>query len=351
MINRFIIIFLFQFLFYFSVTVAKADNSAAVVQVDNVIDIEISPVVWVPGDIISRYDSKISSEVEGKVISIVDAGDFIKKGDVIGKIENTRYKLNYSEIKAEIEPIESQLRFYTSETERLKKLAKDNNAAKNKLEEIESNKNEAIAKIKLIKSRLSSAEDLLMRTTIRAPFTGIITNRYKSLGERVDYNDEIVRLVDTSNSEVQSYIQSESLKYIEIGDLLEMKVNSKIVDGIVTKLIPVADNISKLYEIRIAFKNDSWPIGAAVEIACPINNKQKVLAVPRDALVIRESGVILYRVNSDNRVTPVPIKTGISNKTHIQVIGDIKLNDQIVIRGNERLRPNQPVKIINNLDN
>ena len=42
----------------------------------------------------------------------------------------------------------------------------------------------------------------------------------------------------------------------------------------------------------------------------------------------------------------VPVETGISNTTHIQIIGNIKENDSVVVRGNERLRPGQTVQVI-----
>ena len=120
--------------------------------------------------------------------------------------------------------------------------------------------------------------------------------------------------------------------------------------GVVNKLIPVGDNISRLYEIRVQFSNKIWPVGTAVKVACPINQKQNVLVVPRDALVIRQSGIAIYRINTQDRAELIPVQTGISNTKYIQVIGDVSIGDKIVIRGNERLRPGQAVKIINNLD-
>ena len=120
--------------------------------------------------------------------------------------------------------------------------------------------------------------------------------------------------------------------------------------GVVNKVIPVGDNISRLYEIRVRFSNKIWPVGTAVKVACPIKQKQNVLVVPRDALVIRQSGIAIYRINTQDRAELIPVQTGISNTKYIQVIGDVSIGDEIVIRGNERLRPGQAVKIINNLD-
>jgi len=344
-------ILVFQFVFFLSYSIAEDNIPPTIVEVEEIVSIEIHPSIWTSGSIISLNDSKISSEVDGKIIQILNVGENVKKGDVIVKIENTKYQLNYNEIRAEIKPIESLLKFYTSETERLKKLAGNNNAAKNQLEKIQADKNESIAKINLIKSRLETASDLLNRTIIRAPFDGIIVDRFKSIGEVVDSNDEITRLVDTNTLEIQSYIQQQSLPYVNLGDTLEVKVNSSMTKAVVNKVIPVGDNISRLYELRMQFDNQVWPVGTAVRVACPINQKQNVLAVSRDALVIRQSGVIIYRVNDKGRSEPISVETGISNTEYIQVIGDINLGDKIVVRGNERLRPGQLIKIINKKNN
>jgi multidrug efflux pump subunit AcrA (membrane-fusion protein) len=105
MINKLISIFIFQFIFLLENVIAENKPFQAIVQIEEVINIEISPSVWVSGNVISQYDSKISSEVEGRIINILEIGDYVKTGDIIGRIENTRYQLNYAEIQAEIQSI------------------------------------------------------------------------------------------------------------------------------------------------------------------------------------------------------------------------------------------------------
>ena len=349
--NNLFKILIFQLVFFITNIIAEDNIPPVIVEIEEIINIEISPSIWISGSIISRNDSKISSEVGGKIVELLDVGEKVMKGDIIAKIENTKYQLNYNEIKSEIEPIESLLNFYTSETERLKKLAGNNNAAKNQLEKIQADKNESVAKIKLIKSKLKTAADLLDRTIIRSPFDGVIADRFRSLGEVVEPNVEIIRLVDIENIEIKSHIQKKSLPYVNIGDTLEIQIDSSLLKGVVNKVIPVGDDISRLYEIRVQINNETLPVGAAVKVSCPINQKQNVLVISRDALVIRQSGIVIYRINNQDRAELIPIETGISNTKYIQVIGNINFGDKIVVRGNERLRPGQAVKIINNLDN
>ncbi|MCK5432357.1 MAG: hypothetical protein KAJ03_06405, partial [Gammaproteobacteria bacterium] len=53
----------------------------------------------------------------------------------------------------------------------------------------------------------------------------------------------------------------------------------------------------------------------------------------------------VFRILEDNTAEAVPVKTGIADEHLIEVIGDINQGDKIVVRGNERLLPQQQVNI------
>jgi RND family efflux transporter MFP subunit len=316
------------------------------VQVEDAINIEIAPFIWVSGTVIGRFDSKIAAEVTGILDNVLDVGDRVNENEVIAKIDDIAYQLALNEISAEVMPIETMVEFYRKEAERLEKLARQNNASRNQLDQTQANHDEALAKIRIIKAKLAIARDELNKTIVRAPFSGVVTERYKTAGERVEAGDQIVRLINTDKVEVQARIPQESFQYVKVGDTLSIKGPAGKIQGTVRAAIPVGDDVSRLYEIRVEFENTDWQAGTAVQVASPINKKQNVIAVSRDALVIRQAGVIIYRINNENQAELIPVKTGISNATHIQVIADVNENDKIVIRGNERLRPGQTVQIM-----
>jgi RND family efflux transporter MFP subunit len=349
MINKMLRLLLFCLAIFSSSVIAGGSMPPAIVQTEEAINVEIAPFIWVSGTVIGRFDSKIAAEVDGILNNVLEVGDRVSKGDVIAEIDDKTYRLALNEIQAEIEPIETMVEFYRREAERLEKLAKQNNAAKNRLDETQSSRDEALAKIKIVKAKLAMARDELNRTIVRAPFSGVVIDRYKSAGERVDAGEQIVRLVNTDMLEIQARIQQSSFNHIKAGDILSIKGPSAEINGIVRTVIPVGDDISRLYEIRIEFNGEGWAAGTAVQIASPVEKKQSVIAVPRDALVIRQSGVVVYRINDNNQAEIIPVKTGIANTTHIQVIGKVNENDKIVTRGNERLRPGQAVQITGGL--
>ncbi len=349
MLRKIVHLFLL-YLGIFSSFANAAGMPPAIVQVEDAVNIEIAPFIWVSGTVIGRFDSKIAAEVTGVLNTVLEVGDQTNENDVIAEIDDTTYQLALNEISAEVPPIETMVEFYRKEAERLGKLAEQNNAARNQLDQTQASHDEAQAKIKIVRAKLAMARDELVKTKVRAPFAGVVTERYKTEGERVEAGDQIVRLINTDKVEIRTRVPQESFRHIKVGDILSIKGPDAEIEGTVRAVIPVGDDISRLYEIRIEFDNKSWSAGTAVQVASPVNEKKNVIAVPRDALVIRQSGVVIYRINDENQSEIIPVKTGIANTTYIQVFGDVNVKDKIVIRGNERLRPGQTVTIMDGLN-
>jgi hypothetical protein len=77
-----------------------------------------------------------------------------------------------------------------------------------------------------------------------------------------------------------------------------------------------------------------------------IGEPSLVKLVPKDAIVENGNDKLLYVVNNGT-AEPMPVTTGMAYKNLIEVIGPVQTGQLVVIRGNERLRPGQPVNIIN----
>lgn len=331
-------------LFFVSSIVSAADM-AVPVQVVDARNIELAPGIWIAGTVISHQDARISSEVEGRIELLVEIGDEINEGEIIAKIDDTTIRMQLEEARAEISPIEAKLNFFNRQAERLNQLAKQNNAAKNRLDEVNSDRDQMRGELSMMNTRLAQARDKLNRTTILAPFNGVVAERFKEAGEWAKIGDELVRLVNTEATEIQGRIQQQSATFIKKGDSIEVTDGQTRTMATVKTLVPVGDDISRLYEIRLDFDETAWLAGHAVRIKVPTAIPQNVLVVPRDALVIRENTIKVFRILEDNTAEAVYVKTGIANDMLIEVIGDINEGDKIVVRGNERLLPQQQVNI------
>lgn len=292
-----------------------------------------------------RYDSKIAAEVEGRLEQLLDVGDRVKKGDKLASIESFTLKLHADEMEAEILPKEARLEFLQREVKRLTMLAEQNNAAKNRLDEVTSQYKQTRGEIKVARARLAQSKDQLARTVLYAPFDGVVTERYKSEGERVERGDHVVRLVNTEDLEIQVRVPQEAITNIQSIGEIQVKDAEHEKTAQLRTYVPVGDALSRLYELRLSFEEDDWMSGHAVRVSIPMSKPKKVIAVPRDALVIRQKNISVFKINQNNVAEYVAVETGLSSNELIEVIGQIEAGDKVVIRGNERLRPGQSVTI------
>ena len=116
-------------------------------------------------------------------------------------------------------------------------------------------------------------------------------------------------------------------------------------DTDIRALVPVGDTVSRTMEIRVnAPANAGYVVGTALQIGVPSSAPAQVVAVPRDALVLRSEGTYVFRIKEDNTAERLLVRTGAASGARVAVLGGIESGDRVVIRGGERLRPGQPVE-------
>ncbi len=351
---NFIVIFLSVLISSNSLLVSAApgpQRRAAPVVVAEAKSTELAPVTWVAGTVISRDDAKLATEVEGRLKKVLVVGTRVKAGQVVARIDNTFVDLRIEELKSAVEREKARLVFLREEVKRLKRLQQQNNAAKTLLEQTQADREIARNDLEIARTRLRQAKEEKWRHEIRAPFDGVIAERYVQGGERVDKGDAVIRLIDPATMEVQARVPLKSINFIAEHSKINLQGNQQkpvVVEGNVRTIVPVGDERSRLMDLRINFKGVNWRIGQPVRVALPTDAPKQVLAIPRDALVLRRSGTSVYRVNGDNKAENIPVQVGIASGDLIEVTGKLDPGDIVVIRGSERLRPGQDVSIITN---
>ena len=306
---------------------------------------ELAPVNWYTGTVISREQARLAAEVSGRMLWVAEVGGEIEKDDVVARIDDTLLQQEHAERKADIGRINAQLGFLKQEASRLQRLAKQNNAAKSQLEKTVSERLAAQSELKASQAREQRTNEELKRSKLRAPFSGVVTERLLNAGEWADNGTAVVAMTDPHSLEAQSWVSVSALPFIDAGETIDIKIDDSVYRGLVRTLVPVSDLRSRLYELRVEMPPGHWRVGQSVRIAVPTQRPREVLAVPRDALVLRRGSISLYKVDTDNTARRVAVTTGIASGPFIEVSGDLEAGDQVIIRGSERIRPGQAVSI------
>lgn len=327
------------------VPTALAQNAPAPVVVSVAAERLLAPVTAYPGTVISKNQARLAAELDGRLEWVADVGTVARKGETLARLDNVLLKQSLLADEAAVARERARLEYQSAEVRRLTSLVKRKSVPESDLDEAVANRNMTRAEIAASEARAALTREQLERTRVRAPFDGVITERHLQGGEWAESGATILRLVDTSSLEVQTWVPVGALKYVREGSKLMLVGNPSNAVGTVRTIVPVGDNRSRLYELRLVFDNGGWPVGADVRVAVPSAEPRKVLAVPRDALVLRRDGTTVYRIDDEGLAERVPVNTGIAVGELIEVDGIVP-GDKVVIRGGERLRPGQNVTII-----
>ncbi|ETX08557.1 MAG: hypothetical protein ETSY2_04670 [Candidatus Entotheonella gemina] len=361
--------------------------------------------VRLTGTVEALASTTLSSEVAGYVAELqVDEGDIIRQGQVLAQIRALPHRLAMQRAKAMARADRERLRELKAGTRREDLAVAEANLAKAKVTENMARKSHtrsvslqqrkivsdeefdqayerleegqaevsvrravyeralagarkeeiAAAEARAAASRADAAlaEDRLERTTIRAPFDGVITIKHTEVGAWVAVGDELFDLEMNHKVRVRVDIPEAHYNTIPIGSEVSMTFdsvpNANFV-GTVTKKIPRARGRSRAFPVKVELDNPEGQLAtgmlARVSLKTP-NEGQKSVIVPRDALVPRGPKQILFRVQ-EKEGKPVAelieVKPGRYFGEAVEVFGDLRAGDRVIVRGNERLRPGQPL--------
>jgi len=306
---------------------------------------QLAPSVDVPGTVISRYDSRLASELSAKLEWIAEVGTIVKKGDTVARLEALTFELGEMEAQSRVKREQARVQFLHSEKNRLEKLAKNNLSAKSQLDLTTSDLAVAESEEAIARAQLGLAQIAMHVTKIRAPFDGIVTERLRNIGERLNIADEVIRVVDPNSLEVVARAPLNTVNFIRQEAVLQLHNDFRKGQASVRTIVPFGNPQSHMFEVRLNADAEIWTVGESVRVSMPTANVKEVLAVPRDALVLRREGASVFKVNADMTVEQVNVITGLGDGDHIEVIGELNPGDRVVMRGAERLNTGMTVTI------
>jgi RND family efflux transporter MFP subunit len=329
------------------VALAQPPNEAppAPVRVAKAEERLLAPVTSFPGTVISRDDARLAAEVEGRLVWVAEVGASVKRRQVVARLDDTLIREALVEHEATVTREEARVRYYAQEVDRLTPLLERKIITPSTLDQAISNRDAARGELAAARARVTQAKERLERTALTAPFAGVVTERFMQAGEWAESGAAIVRFVDPNSLEVQTRVPASTLEFIRRGAELRVSTSTKQESGRVRTIVPVGDDRSRLYELRLALPRPEWPAGQTVRVQVPMAVARKVTAVPRDALVLRRDGTSVFRILDDDTAERVMVATGIAAGEFIEVSNGIRPGDRVVVRGGERLRPGQKVSV------
>ncbi len=350
--NSFVVMLLIASTFVGSVSVT-AETPPAPVKVEQVKPLEQSSTTDILGTINSRNQAQLTAGVTGRLEWVAEPGTYLKKGDLVAQIELLPLQLRKAEQEAQHKRAKINLQYLERELTRQKELQKKNSVSQNQYDEAQSQFELAQADLEISELKLKQSIDQLARATVFAPFEGVVTERHRRTGFDVGRSDILVEMLDTTHLEVRVFVPIKYLSYTKPGT--DVSLSSTYGDkdeftfsATASTIIPTADPRSQTFEMRIDIPESAqehWATGQLINVKIPIESKRSALTVHRDALILRQDGTYVVKIDDQNIVHRLKVEVGMGQGDRVIVEGELKPGDQVAIRGAERLKEGQEVEI------
>lgn len=323
-----------------------AEKPAAAVSVAEATSMKLAPARWVPGSVVSRDDARIAGVAAGRVIEIAEVGSVLKKGARLARLDDAALRLRLEQARATAGRARAQRDLAQAQMSRLARLAPGNAVAQTQLDEARATLEGASQELARTDAECRGIEHDIAETEIRAPFSGVVSERFVQRGEYLQTGAAVVHLVDTSRLEARVQAPLAMAPQIKAGQEIQVRLHGAVQPVTVRAVVPVGDERSRQFELRVSLPEGFALVGTAVEVALPEDAGTTAVTVPRDALVLREAHTYVMRVKADNTAERVEVRAGAARDALVEVTGELSVGDKVVVRGAERLSPGQAVRVV-----
>ena len=321
----------------------------AKVVVSEVYQQELAENQAVIGILYYERTSEVSTEVSGLVESVeVRQGDRVKQGDLLVRLNTEILDREIALTRKRIEQINLRINNTRKNYERLEKIYSKAGVSEKAYDDALYSYQDAQQEKQVTQESLEKFLIQKKRSKIKAPFDGIILTKNVDSGAWVQQGTQLVSIGSTNDLFVRAPVAEDMLQYITLGDPVWVTINAfnKKVEGKIVNIDPVADMKTKNIFLKINIPD--MPLAAqnmSATVYVDASKKRKLSVLSRASIVKFQGKDFIYTVKDDKAaILPVNIvafmgdKVGVDNPYIVPGM-------PVVIEGNERLRPDQPVQI------
>jgi membrane fusion protein (multidrug efflux system) len=331
---------------------AAADQPPALVAVAQVFEKEVAPTTALVGNVLFDQSAGISPEISGLIAGHhMIEGAAVRRGDVLVRLNTDFVIKDMQMLDQQIAQIDLRLENARKNLHRLETLYRQDAATEKNYDDLSFQVKELLTEKEHLRLSLAKKKLELDKSLIRAPYNGLILRRYKSQGEWVSPGQPVCDLAASDDVVVRVALPEGLIPLVTVGQSLTLSITSAAepLQGKIKAVVPSVDVKSKTFDIKVGI--DYTPglfhhMSALVNV--PTGPVRKLVMIKRDALVRFQGQEFVYTVQ-EGRARMLPIQVSAVDGEYLGVdTPQIAAGMLVVIDGNERLRPDQPVTVVDN---
>jgi len=335
----------------------KADTKPAANEVEKITlkKDTLEGQMTIPGELIAYQQVDLYAKVTGFVKELkVDIGSKVKTGQVLIVLEAPEMAAQLSAAQSRLK---SQEATYTASLANYNRLVETSKTpgtiSQNDLEQAEARRDAALANLDAAKASYKEVNDIKDYLVIRAPFDGTITARSVNVGAYVGPSGRgsefpALTLQEQDRLRLVVSIPETYSSYLNKGDEVEFTVRSMPTDKFTAKLVRLSGALDQKFrsqrvEADIKNTDGKFLAGTVADVNLKMKSSPDSFTVPKPTVVTTSEGAFVIKV-VDGKAQRVNIKKGLQFEGQIEVFGDLKEGDVLLMKGSEEIKDGTEIK-------
>jgi len=295
--------------------------------------------VSVTGKAVTAREVGLSATAPGTIATVhVKEGDVVQRGQALASLDVREARALESKIEAGLRQANEEFAQAQRVLERARKLYEIGGESRQAVEDAGSRLRIAEAKVLAAREDLRVGRLGLQNSIIRAPFGGLITSVTAQVGQWAIPGGSLVTLAAPNEREIDAKVDAGDGGVIHEGQ--EALVTSDAFPDRqwrerVLRLAPAMEKgaTTNSFSVRLSLGRDAPPLrlGQQLDVKIQVASKADAVKVPTTALVTRNDGVAAVLNVRDGRIHFVPVRTGIEDLSHTEIVSELRPGDPIVL--------------------
>jgi RND family efflux transporter MFP subunit len=303
------------------------------------------------GSLTPELAAKVRAEVGGSVTEVdVDAGQAVRKGAVLGRIDDTALRDAWLSARAALRSAESNARLAARNGERAARLNRAGAVADRDLEQAEANATAAEGQVADARARLTTAEKQLAKTVVRAPFDGVVAEVNVSEGDVLQSGGQMFSVIDPRTMRLEASVPAEDVGAVKVGTPVRFGVTGygdRRFTGTITRVSPAVDPATRQVKVVVALPNAERTLVAGLFAEGHVaSDRHEGIVVPRAAVDTRGLRPVAVRLR-DGRTERVEVQLGLADQAseRIEVTQGLGAGDTLLLGAPAGLPPGTVVRV------
>jgi len=280
--------------------------------------------------------STVSAQIAGRIVELrFDVGDYVKKGEVIARIDERSAARALEASEAQVLEAQAALANARAQYERSKQLLAQKFISQAALDQAEAAYKAAQARVGALVAGAGQAATERSYATVLAPYSGVVMARHVELGEMASPGRPLMTGFDPSTLRVVATVPQTEVAAIQAGGKARIEVPSlgRWVDVKTMTIVPAADPRTHTTRIRLELPAEVRGVYPGVYARAHfVIGKAPRLLVPRAAVVRRSEVTAVYVVDEQGRARMRQVRLGSAgDETSVEVLAGLKQGERVAL--------------------